>query len=1214
LNINGAVMGSAANTQSLTLNATSAGVVNVTSTLGYNPLGNNASLRNLTLTHSKGATFAAAVKAETSVVLSNTTAGRTITFQDNLTTQTLTTTGSDYNLALLGSNTNITGTQAATVFNNTGTLTLGNNATDTLTFAGGLTATAPISISAAGQISTTNADITFGSAPVTLLDNATFNSGDGNILFGGTIDTSAASATASSLTLNSNATTTLGGAVGTTRALSSLATDAGAPGSLGSVVINGGSVTTTGSQIYGEAVKLGLNTTFTSTAAAGAGGGVGASAGNITFDSTIDTSDASVVARSLNINSNATTTFGGAVGATRALSSLITDTTLAGPIFLRGGSITTTGAQSFGGAMRLNNDTIIQAGAGHVTFHGSIDTDANALADASLDVNSSGITTFNAAVGSNRTLSTLTTDAAGTVRMNAATVNTRGTQTYLDAMRIAQNTTLHSQTGTLNAVRIADAGQNFDVTLHSATALLLKDLDIGGKLQVTTKSGGVSQLPNTSLQVGGTSTFTADTGTDQDAALSNTGNRLLGMLTLDTLAGGSWRDVSVATTTALTLAPLQSSGAVNLQTLGAALTTDTIAASGNLTIDTRNSQGVGGATSLGAAVVSGNMAIQTGGGSVAQTGQMVVTGNTAIAAGTGVITLDNVLNNFGGALSLQGQSTSVATSGDLQLASVVNAGPMTLRAPNGSIDLGNAFITGGNLVLESKTDLNLGGANISGNLSMSSTEGSVTFGSATVQGNLSATTQGQQIDLGSATVGQNLVVQSNGGNIVQSTANGVRLSVSGTSNLDAGTGNITLPNVPNQFAGVVTVKANDATLAATNGLTLGATVLTGNLKATVANGSINQTAPLNVAGTSQFSAAQGDVLLSQANTLTQTVSINAVNAVLNTNTALSFGASALTGNLTVKVADGDITQRGPVQVTGVSTLVADNGNITLTEAANRFDDRVNITTPKALQLTSGGALSMGEVSVLETTDLQSNGKLDLGTSADYKGKLTAKSGGFEIMQSGPLKAGAAVDFDAGSAKIDLFNPQNLWLGALYFKGGIIMINHPQLLNATNSGSLMVRVETTMPVASTQRVNSPQQANPVRTQASQSQTGGGTATQAQPAASTAAKPAGADVTVSVARPATTSQSGLVTVAVSPEVATAGKGFAFSLAEHLPADVPKEAPARVSQVDGKPLPDWLKFEAGTQKFIANEVPPGAFPIQIKVSVGGTDTVIVVTEQPK
>ncbi len=685
------------------------------------------------------------------------------------------------------------------------------------------------------------------------------------------------------------------------------------------------------------------------------------------------------------------------------------------------------------------------------------------------------------------------------------------------------------------------------------------------------------------------------------------------------------------------LAPLQSSGAVNLQTLGAAITTDTITASGNLTVDTRNSQGVGAAVLMGPAVVSGNMAVQTGGGSVAQTGQLVVTGNTAIAAGTGIITLDNVLNNFGGALALQGQSTSVASSGDLQLASVVNAGPMTLRAPKGSIDLGSAFITGGNLILESKTNLNLGGANISGNLTMSSTEGSVTFGSATVQGNLSATTQGQQIDLGSATVGQNLVVQSNGGNIVQSTANGVKLSVSGTSNLDAGTGNITLPNVPNQFAGVVTVKANDATLAATNGLTLGATVLTGNLKATVANGNITQTAPLSVSGTSQFNAVQGDVLLSQANTLSQAVSINAINGVLNNQSALNFGSSALSGNLTVTVADGDITQNGPVQVKGITNIVADTGNITLTDAANRFDDRVNITTPKALQLTSGGALQLGEVSVRETTDLQSNGALDLGTKAEYKGKLKAKSGGFEITQSGPIKAGAAVDFDAGSAKIDLFNPKNSWLGALYFKGGVIMINHPQLLNATNSGSLMVRVETTMPVASTQRVSLPQPSGLPQQQASPAQASGGSATaqaqpsgsaaapqtsttsaaaaaQAQPAASAAAKPAGSDVTVSVARPATVNQTGLVTVAVSPEVATAGKGFAFSLAEHLPADVPKDAPARVSQVDGKPLPDWLKFEAGTQKFVANEVPPGAFPIQIKVSVGGTDTVIVVTEQPK
>ena len=48
--------------------------------------------------------------------------------------------------------------------------------------------------------------------------------------------------------------------------------------------------------------------------------------------------------------------------------------------------------------------------------------------------------------------------------------------------------------------------------------------------------------------------------------------------------------------------------------------------------------------------------------------------------------------------------------------------------------------------------------------------------------------------------------------------------------------------------------------------------------------------------------------------------------------------------------------------------------------------------------------SMGEVSVGKTTDLQSNGKLDLGTSALYNGKLKAKSGGFDIVQSGSAQS------------------------------------------------------------------------------------------------------------------------------------------------------------------------------------------------------------------
>jgi hypothetical protein len=493
----------------------------------------------------------------------------------------------------------------------------------------------------------------------------------------------------------------------------------------------------------------------------------------------------------------------------------------------------------------------------------------------------------------------------------------------------------------------------------------------------------------------------------------------------------------------------------------------------------------------------------------------------------------------------------------------------------------------------------LGGANITGSLNMSSTQGTVSFGQATVTGNLIADTQGQQVDLGSANVGGNLLVQTQGGNVVQTTTANSALRIAGSSTLNTGTGNVTLPNVPNQFVGPVSMQANDVQLVGSNGLILGNSTITGQLSVTAVTGSVTQSpnALLNVSGQSLFSATQGDVMLNNANTLTQTVSVQAVNASLRTTSALNLGASTVTGDLALKVDAGDVTQTAALQVTGLSNIVAATGNITLTDTANRFVDRVSVKTPQALKLTATGALSMGEVDVGGTSQLQSQGVLDLGTNANYTGKLTAKSGGFDIIQSGPLKAGAAVDFDAGSAKIDLFNPKNLWLGALYFKGGIIMINHPQLMNATNSGSLMVRVETTLPMTPVASV---------RVSAKPS---------IEPAPASSAKGSGnADVTVSVARAASANQSGLVRVAVSPEVATAGKGFAFSLAEHLPADVPKEAPARVSQVDGRPLPEWLKFEAGTQKFVANEVPPGAFPIQIKVSVGGTDTVIVVTEQPK
>ena len=601
------------------------------------------------------------------------------------------------------------------------------------------------------------------------------------------------------------------------------------------------------------------------------------------------------------------------------------------------------------------------------------------------------------------------------------------------------------------------------------------------------------------------------------------------------------------------------------------------------------------------------MTVQTSGGSVAQTGQLVVTGDTTIDAGTGTITLLNASNVFGitpatvsgspvpstPTLTLHGTNTSLATSGNLELSSVVNTGPMVLRAPSGYIDLGTAFITAGDLTLQSHDQLNLGGANITGSLNMSSTQGTVAFGQATVTGGLTATTNGQQVDLGSASVGGNLNVQTNGGDVVQTAASNAALTVTGTSNINAGAGNVTLPNVPNQFGQAVSLQANDVVLVGSNSLVLGQGAVTGNLSVTAATGSITQTAPLSVAGTSHLTATQGNVVMTQANTLTQAVSIQAIDATLNTTSALTLGASTVTGNLVATVAAGDVTQTGPLVVTGTSNLTATAGNITLTDAGNSFTDRVSVNTPEALKLTASGALSMGVVDVGLTSDLQNHGQLDLGTQSVYTGKLTANSGGFEIMQSGPLKAGAATDFDAGSAKIDLFDPHNLWYGALYFKGGIIMINHPQLLNAVNSGVLIVRAETVAV------------APPVRA-------GGDTVLPVIQNVGSGA--VGSSVSVSVERAPSASQPGFIQVHLAPDVASPGKSFTFQLDPNAVAGHSADAPMKIAQVDGKPMPTWLKFDSSTKTFSANEVPPGAFPLQLKVSVGNTETVMVIQEKPQ
>ncbi|WP_333846133.1 hypothetical protein, partial [Limnohabitans sp.] len=388
--------------------------------------------------------------------------------------------------------------------------------------------------------------------------------------------------------------------------------------------------------------------------------------------------------------------------------------------------------------------------------------------------------------------------------------------------------------------------------------------------------------------------------------------------------------------------------------------------------------------------------------------------------------------------------------------------------------------------------------------------------------------------------------------------------------------------------------------------------ITGDLNVTTGmggvNGGLSQVVgtTMNIAGASTFTAhtktSQVAQLSSARNSFAGPLSFVTArggswsNATVVSSSALKMGATNVTGDLSLTSTGGDITQVGPIVVGGVTEIVASAGAVQLTDPANSFVGSVSVDTSGAFSLKTLGPLTLGTVKTEGDTELIAVGKVDLGTG-NYGGKLKVDSGDGEIVQSGRINFDGDVNFNAGTAKIDLFNPFNLWKGSIVYKGGIIMINHPQLLNATNAGTLIVRVETTMAAPAQAAKTSPAAGSP-----------------AASAAEPAATPKGADISISVNRAPSSAQSGLVTVTVSAEIAATGKGFTFALTDHLPVEAAKSTQVSVSQIDGKPLPEWLRYEPLTQKVVAVSPPPGAFPIQIKANLGGIETVIVITEQPK
>jgi filamentous hemagglutinin family protein len=455
----------------VTFNVT--GAVGVTGTTGTD-------IGTLTVTNSNGTTFGGTVDAAT-VTLSDTAAGSTIAFNGalNATTLNVAGTANAYNVAI---NQGGTITNAAT-FANTGTLTLGNEATDNLAFTAGVTATAPASKSIAGTISAAGTGIiNLGTTGVTVTANTTVGGAStGQITLGAT-------------TLNDGVTLNLGTGA------------AAAPVTVASIT--------------GTALGAASNVTFNTTAAAGVTGNVGTDIGTLTIT-----------------NSNGTT-FGGTVdaatvtlsdtaaGSTIAFNGALTATTLnvAGTANAynvavnQGGTIAN--AVTFGntGALTLGNEAtdnltftagVTATAPSGITVNGTVNTTNTnmTLGDADTGITLGGTTTLSTGAGAGNITIGGTVNGAQALTLNAGTGNatlsaTAGGVTPLASLAVTGNT-----------LTIPTVNTTGNQTYNSGAALSLNN--------VTSTAGGISGTTTAGDVQAGTITAAGTVGLDAAAAITN---------------------------------------------------------------------------------------------------------------------------------------------------------------------------------------------------------------------------------------------------------------------------------------------------------------------------------------------------------------------------------------------------------------------------------------------------------------------------------------------------------------------------------------------------------------------------------------------------------------------------------------------------------------------------------------------------------------------
>ena len=867
-----------------------------------------------------------------------------------------------------------------------------------------------------GNVGTTGAQ-TYNDA-VTLGANATLASSNA-VTFGGTLDG------AHDLTVNANGPVKFVGAVGSSTALSRLATTGGSFSAGALTIGNGGlSVQTTAGDITqggaftvsgASSFDAGTNAVTLTNAANAFTGAVSLTSGNASLTNNQATVlGAGTVGGTLAVSSNGALSQTGVLSVTGASqfdagTNAVTLTNAAnaftGAVSLTGGNASLTnnqatvlGAGTVGGTLAVSsNGALSQAGALSVAGASQFDAGTNAVTltnAANAFTGAVSLTSGNASLTNNQA----TVLGAGTVGGTLA-VTSSGALSQTGALSVAGAS--HFDAGT-NALALTDAANAFmgavsltsgNASLTNSQATVLGAGTVGGTLAVSS-NGALSQTGVLSVTGAASFTQTSTTaGASQDMLLGSQANDFQSAVTFAAGSGSGINNLSLENTDAtpgpLTL-PASITGNLTLDYTHASLTLPVVSVGGALDasaggsgIAIANSISTGGAQTYNDAVTLGADATlaSTGGGAInfASTidGAHALTVNTS-----GLITFGSALggsmaltglNATGGVLSIDGDmsagSIALDSTSDLALSHNLTASTVSLNS-GGTITQSAGVIAAGTLTGSAMGDTTLSDANLVGalgafntaNFSLTNAQALAVNGPLTVSGTLSLTT------------------------------------VAGALKLDTD------------------LAANALALTSASDLAL-AHNLTASTVALNSGGTITQSAGVIAAGTLTGSST-GDTMLTGANRIGTLGAFNAANFSLT-------NAQALTVN-------------GPLTVPGTLSLATTSGSLT---------DNTNLTS-NALTLNSASDLALAHNLTGSTVVLNSGGTIAQSAGTISAATLTGNSTG-DTMLTGANRIGTLGTFNA--ANFSLTNAQALAVnGPLTTTGGTGSIGL-----TTTSGALNV---------------------------------------------------------------------------------------------------------------------------------------------------------------